>query len=358
MLVTDSARRVRASGHLPPAMIFPALVLTLSSSLLAGPSHPTPWIGVHVGVSNSRDVERLSGQIPALARLGVNVLVMEVDYAFEFKSHPELNRPGNLTRAQARGLAELCRQNGIRPIPQINCLGHQSWSRHTGALLAAHPELDETPGKYPDNKGIYCRSWCPLNPETNKIVFALIDEMIDAFNADAFHVGMDEVFIIGSDDCPLCQGHDHAELFAAQVNALHEHLVHDRHVEMFMWADRLLDAKALGYSKWEASTNQTAAAINMIPHDIVLCDWHYEHQQEYKSLDVLLGKGFRVWPCGWHDVEAARALMDASIAKHNPHMVGYLSTTWGKVPLDQLAEFPPTKLACETFESSRAPANK
>jgi hypothetical protein len=353
MPVTHPARSVRANCSLRPALILPALVLALSSSLLAGAPHPTPWVGVHVGISNSRDIEKLSGQIPALAKLGVNALVLEVDYAFEFKSHPELNHPGNITRAQARALADLCRQNGIRPIPQMNCLGHQSWSRHTGALLTAHPELDETPGKYPDNKGIYCRSWCPLNPETNKIVFDLIDELIDAFAADAFHVGMDEVFIIGSDDCPRCKGHDPAELFAAQVNALHDHLVRDRGVEMFIWADRLLDAKALGYSKWEASTNGTAAAINLIPHDIVLCDWHYERQPEYKSLDVLLDKGFRVWPCGWHNLDAARALIDASIAKHNPHMLGYLSTTWGKVSLDHLADFPPTKLACEKFEPRR-----
>jgi hypothetical protein len=326
-----------------------ALLLIFTAPILADAGPAPPWVGVHVGINNARDVEKLRLQIPALAKLGVNTLVLEIDYSFQFKSHPELSRPDHITHAQARALADLCRQNHIRPIPQLNCLGHQSWARHTAALLASHPELDETPGKYPDNQGIYCRSWCPLNPKTNQIVFALIDEMIDAFNADAFHVGMDEVFIIGSDDCPLCKGHDHAELFAAQVNALHEHLVHDRHLEMFMWADRLLDARALGYSKWEASANGTAAAIDKIPPDIVLCDWHYERQPEYKSLDVLLDKGFRVWPCGWHDVEAARAFMDAAIGKKNPRMVGYLSTTWGKVSLDHLADFPPTKLACEKF---------
>lgn len=323
----------------------------------AAERYPEPWIGVHVGINNAKDVVKLRESIPELGKMGVNALVMEIDYSFQFKSHPELNRPGNITREEARALADLCRQNGIRPIPQINCLGHQSWSRHTGALLAAHPELDETPGKYPDNKGIYCRSWCPLNPETDKIIFPLIDEVIDAFGADAFHVGMDEVFIVGSDDCPRCKGHNPAELFAAQVNALHDHLVRDRKIEMFMWADRLLDAKSLHASKWEASTNGTAPAIDLIPHDIVMCDWHYEKQAEYKSLDVLLVKGFRFWPSGWHDVDAARAFMDAAIGEKNPRMVGYLSTTWGKESLDRLADFAPTKLACEKFGTQRnAPA--
>lgn len=318
-------------------------------SVQAAVPHPLPWIGVHVGINNARDIGKLRESIPLLGKMGVNALVLEIDYSFQFKSHPELNRPVSITREEAQSLADLCRENGIRPIPQINCLGHQSWAKHTGALLAAHPELDETPGKYPDNKGIYCRSWCPLNPETNKIAFQLIDEVIEAFGADAFHVGMDEVFIIGSDDCPLCKGHDHAELFAAQVNALHDHLVRDRGVEMFMWADRLLDAKALGYSKWEAAANGTAPAIDMIPHDIVMCDWHYEKQAQYKSLDVLLGKGFRVWPSGWHDLDAARAFMEAALAEKNPRVVGYLSTTWGKSALDRLEDFPPTKLACEAL---------
>ncbi|HEY2587360.1 MAG TPA: hypothetical protein VGI81_16560, partial [Tepidisphaeraceae bacterium] len=162
----------------------------------------------------------------------------------------------------------------------------------------------------------------------------------------AFHVGMDEVFILGDADCPRCKGHDHAELFAAQVNALHDHLVRERKVEMFMWADRLLDAKAMHYSKWEAATNGTAPAVARIPHDIVLCDWHYEGHS-FPSLAYLTGKGLRVWPCGWHDVNAAEALIDASLALKSPLIVGYLSTTWGKSPLDQLAEFPPTKLAIQ-----------
>ena len=85
-----------------------------------------------------------------------------------------------------------------------------------------------------------------------------------------------------------------------------------------MWGDRLLDAKALEYSKWEASANRTWPATDMIPKDIVICDWHYEKQAHYKSLPYLLKKGFRVWPSGWHDMDAARMLMDDSIAQHNP----------------------------------------
>jgi len=33
------------------------------------------------------------------------------------------------------------RSHGINVIPQINCLGHQSWSRNTGELLKHYPTL-------------------------------------------------------------------------------------------------------------------------------------------------------------------------------------------------------------------------
>jgi hypothetical protein len=334
------------------AVVIIAYLLTLTTSLKAAEAAPppTPWIGVHVTVGGGESsLDKLRESIPGLGKMGVNALILEVNYSFAFRSHPELSGDHPMTAAQAKSLAALCRANGIRPIPMLNCLGHQSWSHHTAALLTKHPELDETQGKYPNNDGIYCRSWCPLNPETDRIVFSLIDELIDAFDADAFHVGMDEVFIMADKDCPLCHGKDPADLFAKQVNDLHEHLVKQRKVEMFMWADRLLDAKSLGYSKWEASTNGTFGAVDHIPHDIVLCDWHYEKQREYKSIPLLLGKGFRVWPAGWHDVQAAEMLMDFSLAQKNPRMVGYLSTTWGRAKLDQLADFPPTKLAIEKF---------
>jgi outer membrane protein assembly factor BamB len=329
------------------AVVLLALVTVRGNA--AATAWPQPWFGVHVTAANARNLDRVRQSIPGLAKLGVNALVLEVDYGFQFASHPELNAPGNITREQAKSFAQLCRENHIRLIPQLNCLGHQSWSRRTAALLTKHPELDETPGKYPDNQGIYCRSWCPLNSQTNQIVFPLIDELIDAFDADAFHVGMDEVFIIADDDCPRCKGKNPGELFAKQVNDLHHHLVDQKKVEMFIWADRLLDSKAMGYSKWEAATNGTGPAVDLIPKDIVLCDWHYAKQAQYKSIPFLLGKGFRVWPAGWHDEPAATALLDFSIAQNNPRMVGYLSTTWGRASLDALDSFPATKIAAERF---------
>lgn len=301
------------------------------------------WRGVHVMVQNGAQAQALHTALPKLADDGVNVVIAEVDYSFEFNSHPEVRSKQFLTRAQAAELTAEAHRLGIRLIPQLNCLGHQSWSKNTLPLLAEHPEFDETPGQFPDNKGIYCRSWCPQNPEVNPFVFALIDELIDAFQADAFHVGMDEVFIIASPHCPRCRGGDPAKLFAKAVNDLHRHIVGERKVEMFMWGDRLLDSATLHYSEWESSKNGTAGAVDLVPRDIVMCDWHYEKREDYPSVPFLLGKGFRVWPSGWQPLEAAQAFSRFAAQQKNPRMVGYLCTTWGKVKIAEAAEWPPLK---------------
>ena len=112
-------------------------------------------------------------------------------------------------------MVNACKKNNIRIIPQINLLGHQSWANHTGKLLKTYPQFDETPGvkmpeKYvwPNADNLYCKSYCPLHPELHPILFAVIDELCDAFESDAFHAGMDEVFYIGHASCPRCGGRD------------------------------------------------------------------------------------------------------------------------------------------------------
>ena len=57
-----------------------------------------------------------------------------------------------LSREDIRQIAGACRKAGMRLIPQINMLGHQSWGKTTFPLLRAHPDFDETPGVIPAMK--------------------------------------------------------------------------------------------------------------------------------------------------------------------------------------------------------------
>jgi len=305
----------------------------LSGCSAVPPRSPSPrseWRGLHLlGYRSDADLKELSGQLPSLARMGINVLILEVNYGFEFRSHPELRMGDHpITPNEARRFAETCRGMGIRPIPQFNCLGHQSWAKETFPLLTKYPELDLTPGAFPNNEGLYCREWNPLDLRVNKIVLALIDELIEAFQADAVHVGMDEVFLIGSEKSPATRGKDPAVVFAKAVNDLHAHLKGKRGVEMLMWGDRLIDARQCPYGAWESSENGTAPAIDRIPKDIIICDWHYERRTDYPSVPMFVKKGFCVLPSGWNKVDATEALIRYSRTVDDPRMLGHLFTTW------------------------------
>lgn len=217
----------------------------------------------------------------------------------------------------------------VRLIPQLDCLGHQSGGKTTGPLLARHPELDETPNLSSDTPGFKLRNWCPLHPDVNPIVFALMDELIDAVQADAFHVGMDEVFYLAHDQCPRCRGKLPEELFAKAVNDYHAHLVGKRNLTMLMWGDRLLEDAAMHYGEWESSRVRTSNAVDLIPKDIIICDWHYEPREEYPSVVYLQEKGFRVWPSSWKNRDAALALRNYAARNATDKLLGHLGTVWG-----------------------------
>jgi len=136
---------------------------------------------VHVLVESKDEARGLIGEIPAMAKSGVNLIVCEIDYNYEFDSHPELRRENPVSKDMVKEMVRLCRQYKIRLVPEFQSLGHQSWEERTWPLLIKYPQFDETPGKYPGNKDIYCRSWCPLHPDLHPVIFSLYDELLDVF---------------------------------------------------------------------------------------------------------------------------------------------------------------------------------
>jgi glycosyl hydrolase family 20 len=317
-------------------------VAAFSNSVIGKERQSKPWRALHLlDYKSDADLDSLGANLETLSKRGINLIVLEIDYNFAFKSHPELRFGSDpITRAGARRFAALCKKFNIRLVPEFQSLGHQSWKAQTFPLLTVYPKFDLTPGAFPNNEGIYCREWDLLNPDVWKIVFKLLDEIVDAFRADALHVGMDEVFLLGSEQSPSTKGKDPALLFAKAVNELYAHIVKKRGLEMLMWGDRLIDGKKYGMGEWEASMNGTAPAVDMIPKDIIICPWHYEPRDAYPSLPMFLEKGFRVLPAGWKNVEATKALIEYGKVQGSPRLLGHMFTTWG-VKKDALLDFPP-----------------
>lgn len=314
--------------------------LGLFMVLLIKAQSPYPVRGLCIAGPSSENIDEFVTFIDEeLAENDLNLLILRIDYRYQYKSHPELIGNNPYSEKDVKKIVEICKKNDIELIPQINLLGHQSWHGSLGKLLQVYPEFDETPNidlpenyEWPNEDGLYCKSYCPLHPEVHDVVFDLVDEICEVFEAKAFHAGLDEVFYIGHKDCQRCYGHDKAELFAGEVTKIRNHLQKNNR-KLWMWGDRLIDGKTTGIGLWEASFNNTHRAIDMIPKDVVICDWHYERPDPTAVL--FAAKGLPVLTCPWRNVDVTleqEKLMREFIKGATPAMkskyMGMLQTCW------------------------------
>jgi hypothetical protein len=141
-------------------------------------------------------------------------------------------------------------------------------------------------------------------------------------------------------------------MFATEVKTLQAHLK-AINCRMWMWGDRFLDGKSTRLGKWEASENGTQSAIDLVPKDIVICDWHYDAAPETQQ--IFASKGFDVVACPWRKQDVAlselrqiktiRSGSDAAAAKR---ALGVVQTTW--------CGFSAFVKACDAPSSGAAPS--
>lgn len=99
----------------------------------------------------------------------IRKIIQCFDYNYQFETYPALREPSALTKEAVKKITEVCRQNHIQLIPQINLLGHQSWAEKLNNLLRVYPEFDETPHvKMPENKGFNVVT-CPWRMPANAV---------------------------------------------------------------------------------------------------------------------------------------------------------------------------------------------
>jgi hypothetical protein len=309
--------------------------------------------GIHLRVDKSDVTDKLVQFIKeGLAPLGINLLCIEFNPGYDFKCYPEMAN-GTFGKADAQKVAAAAKESGIRIVPLFMCLGHQGWLYDKNSLLKAHPELDEQPYISENIEGkaslaFYCRSWCASNDEVYKYVFPMMDEIMEDFGADCLHVGMDEVFSLAESTCPRCSGKTRPYLFARTINILYDHIVKEKGWEMMMWADRLNDAEAFGYSAWDGDIWGTWKAIDLIPKDIIMADWHYDmNEKGFAGIGALIEKGFTVIPAGWRSLTQSKylwneAMKHSGIAKENGatgYLAGMIITCWREVSAELLDEY-------------------
>ena len=92
-------------------------------------------VDLHCMTGSEDAGQKLLASMAGLAARGVNSLFLEVGYGYDWKSHPELSYPGALSQATADAIRQEAKRLGLALIPEINCVGHQSWEAATDRLL-------------------------------------------------------------------------------------------------------------------------------------------------------------------------------------------------------------------------------
>lgn len=247
------------------------------------------------------------------APCGYNELVIEVDRAFPYRSHPQVAAPWSWTGAQWHEFVGAARALGFTVIPQYNALGHQPES----GLATAYPELRE------DANG-WCL--CPRQPDTMKFLCQMVDELLAVFEPRQFHVGLDEVAFAHRAPtfgiCPRCRNVPGGELFAEHVLGLHAHLK-ARGQEMLMWADML--AHKPEHNTLNGLRSGTWQALDRLPRDIIMIDWVYGPVADYGLAKLLLASGFRVMGATWFDARVVPVFAEFA-DQHG--LYGMCATTW------------------------------
>ncbi len=303
-----------------------------------------PWKkkGIELTAPLTEDVDDVIKFIDEyLAPRGFNMIVMQIRYRYQFRRHPECCGYDPLSEKDVKRLVAVCRKHNIELVPKMNLCDHQSGlpANPTDGILHGHPTPEPMPDikdgllrAYPEFDELanepavfYSRSICLSNPVAKIVVFELLDEMMEAFETDKIHIACDEVFHLGK--CPTCAKVPKAKLYADWVNSINEH-VQARGGKIMMWGDRLTSTKDTGYNPWESSDVGTEEAINLISKDVIICDWHYEADKEFRSVDLFAKAGFRIMICPWKVKENAERFLNYAIAHDEGHIDGVLFTTW------------------------------
>lgn len=190
--------------------------------------------------------------VDEMATAGLNTLILDVEDAVQYESHPELRRTYSAPMSDYRKLVAHARARGLTVVPKLNFAKgvdlHNAW-------MSPYDEI-------PDTRPYFDRA------------MMLVDELVKDLDIGQFHIGMDE------DDRP-------ADLYLEVILRLRREL-RKRRLRTVMWAD-------IGHMWAPPRHVKTKTILPRLPRDIVMMPWTYDERSQRRWLQLLVGMGFDVW---------------------------------------------------------------
>lgn len=297
---------------------------------------------------------------------GYNAVMLELGGAMEYSSHPEINEGWKkysremsykinhreedpnflyksedvyflknsihcengggdiLSKTDMKELIDYCTERYMEVIPEVPSLSHSDY------LLTCHPELAER------KEDIYPDTYCPSNPGSYKLLFDILEEIIELFNPKRINICHDELSSIGL--CEKCSLKKAEDIFADDVKKIYEFL-RERNVKTMMWSDKLINSidklgEACGGARKEVVNPNTGKitevisptykAIEKIPSDIEIFHWYWSIEEDYE--DDFIKRGFSVY---FSNFEALR--FKNAVRRFGKEICGYGVSNWSKV---------------------------
>jgi hypothetical protein len=248
----------------------------------------------------------------------LNVVIVQIADAIQLDTLPDVARPDALTASEFHGLVDYARANGLRVIPEIKFLTHQE-----KFLKNSYPG------------GMFnTRTYDPQDKRIRALVSDYLDELIEIIGPDAVHIGHDEVRGANSVGKPngLRPGEQPlpAPLFLESVKYLHG-LLEDRGIETWMWGDMLAAADEFPDINGRTlhGIGEYLAIRDLLPREIVICDWQYFETKDFPSAHLFSDLGFAVMGATWKRSKTIHAF-SRYVAKL-PTGTGMIATTWFEV---------------------------
>ena len=239
-------------------------------------------------------------KLPLLNDLDHNVLLMYFENHLRYPTHPEFAPDGSWTLADLRAVQDAAAARGIDVIPAQTSLGHCPG-------ILTHPRYQHLAEEGSDSY-----QFCPAHPETTTVLTDIFNDLCAASRSPYVSINADESAYLGL--CPRCReqfpGWSKGRIFRHHILKLYE-VIRAHGKRMMMWDDML----------WLYPD-----AVDDLPRDIILLDWHYSLHRRYPSVDVWRAAGFDVVVCpGMYWVQNAFWLADHGAA-HGA--MGVINTLW------------------------------
>lgn len=254
-------------------------------------------------------------------KAGFNTIVVQITDGVKLENSPWTPRKDAWTKEEFKTWIEYTKNKSMHIVPEFQFLTHQEKFFQ---------------GNYPEYM-YNSKTYDPRKEEVYKKVFLLIDEVIKIINPKAIHIGHDEVAGFSKEAKWLKPGEEvlPAKLFYEDIMRLYNYLK-NKGLDTWIWGDMLISPDEFPElpETFKRSCHGNLSGYGKeirekLPKEIVICDWHYKNEQEeFPSLTVFQGEGFRVIGTTWVEENVIKNFSKYA-SKHKAY--GMMATTWWHV---------------------------